>query len=650
MTPSVGTGDTGQRGGDGLRDPARTYRERADRAADSAARTTERSRRLSWFRVGLFLGLVILLFWSEWNPPPFQSILRIGLLLGLVAFLALVVHHRRIRRRITWFETLFRLNREGLRRMGREWDVLPQPPGLDPPADHPYGRDLGISGPASLARLLGTVASAPGRDTLRDWLLSPPPSREVSLRQDAVRGLVPLLDMREELTATGRVVGALEASRYEELSDWARSPAWLLPRKLRVWAIHVLPLLTLPLVYLTLQEWLSMMDLGSPAPWFPPFPLTLGLVVTQALLALSMRKPLEGLFERASTEAPAVRDYGFLFRVVEKAPLPRGVLRDWQEELEKGALPAHQAFLRLRRLLEWADARHSGFHELLDSLLFWDAHVALGLERWKRQHGDEVARWFRALGRVDAAAGLAAVAWDHPDWSFPDVTSGEETTLTAQDLGHPLLHPARCVRNDVEVGPAGTFLLVTGSNMSGKSTLLRAVGLNVVLGRAGGPVCASHLRLPYMQVHTTMGVSDSLAEGLSQFSAELRRLKQIQDRVQEADARGQGPTLCLLDELLRGTNTLERRAGARRILRSLLRHQTLIMVTSHDLELADVPDLARRSVPVHFDGTVQEDPEGGLHLSFDYRLRKGLATTTNALALMDVMGLGIDEDSGTHLD
>lgn len=617
------------------------YRGREEGCKDREAEAAKRAGRVTWARVGLFVALVVLLFWSEWNPPSYQGVLRTLLLLALVVFIVMVAYHRRLRKREAWFRTLARLNREGVDRLERNWGALPLPPGLEPPEEHPYGRDLGISGNASLGKLLGTVASAPGRDALRKWLLEPPPPRAVASRQEGIRELTPLTDLREELTATGRLRGTLKANRYDDLRKWAEAPPWLLPRTFRKWVVHLLPLVTLPLVYLTLQEVLHRMEMGGAPPWFPPLPLTMTLVVGQALLAISMRTSLHGVFERASTGNPGLGEFADVFGIVEDAPFEGAVPRGWRDELLGGEVSAHGAFTRLRRLLDWSEARHSGLHDLLDILVFWDAHVCLGLERWKRRHGERVGPWFRALGNVDAAAALATLAWDHPSWSFPEVgTAG--TMLVARDVGHPLLHPRRCVTNDVEVGPAGTFLLVTGSNMAGKSTLLRAVGLNVVLARAGGPVCASHLHLPHMRVHTTMGVSDSLAEGHSQFSAELRRLKQIEDGVKEADASGGGATLCLLDELLRGTNTLERRAGARRVIRSLLSHDTLLMVTTHDLELADAPDLAERSRPVHFDGTVEEGPGGELRLSFDYRLREGLATTTNAIALMDFMGLGLE--------
>jgi DNA mismatch repair ATPase MutS len=239
------------------------------------------------------------------------------------------------------------------------------------------------------------------------------------------------------------------------------------------------------------------------------------------------------------------------------------------------------------------------------------------------------------LGAWEALSSLASLAWDHPDWCDPVFTDGGTVRVAGTALGHPLLAPGECVRNDVVVGPPGTFLLVTGSNMSGKTTLLRAVGANVVLAGAGAPVCAASLSLPHVRVHTSMRVDDSLAQGVSLFMAELLRIRGI---VEAADAQGP-PVLYLLDEILHGTNTAERRVAARAVIRHLLARDAVGAVSSHDLTLAEAPDLDAAASKVHFREQV-ERPDGRTKLTFDYRLRPGLATTRNALKLLDAVGLG----------
>jgi DNA mismatch repair ATPase MutS len=250
---------------------------------------------------------------------------------------------------------------------------------------------------------------------------------------------------------------------------------------------------------------------------------------------------------------------------------------------------------------------------------------------------------------MEALAALAALKADHPDWAFPEMASGGpgegeeegpgvEPGLRAQGLGHPLLPPNGCVRNDVQMGPPGTFLFVTGSNMSGKSTLLRAVGVNAVLAQAGGPVCAESLTLSPLRIRTSMRTADSLSEGVSQYMAELNRIRQVVE-----GARDDGPVLYLLDEPLQGTNEAERRVAVQTILGHLLDAGAVGGVATHDLQLDRTHKLEEAARPVHLEGTVRED-NGEAVLEFDYRLKPGPATSTNALALLRAVGLGAERE------
>jgi DNA mismatch repair ATPase MutS len=268
-------------------------------------------------------------------------------------------------------------------------------------------------------------------------------------------------------------------------------------------------------------------------------------------------------------------------------------------------------------------------------LTLWDVHVWSALERWQRQYGPHVRDWLHAAGEVDALCTFAGVVHDNPGWTFPSVSAEGPLRLEARGIGHPLLRDEVRVGNDVSLGPPGTFLLLTGSNMSGKSTLLRSIGLNVVLAQAGAPCCASALSLPPVRLYTSMRVQDSLEQGLSYFMAALARLKLV---VEAASAQSPAPLLYLLDEVLQGTNTAERQIAVREILMHLLERTAFGAVTTHDLALADTPELAGVAQFLHFTEHVTEK-EGRVSLSFDYKLRPGIATSTNALMLMKLMGL-----------
>ena len=385
-------------------------------------------------------------------------------------------------------------------------------------------------------------------------------------------------------------------------------------------------------------------------------------LVISTLLYIRLRKGLHRCFDEADDGESGVRRFAPLLAVLIDAPLQSAYAVEILRRL--GADPANrrtapEEIATLRSLLDLSDARRSPLlHLPLAIVLFWDVHVLAALERWKARSGARVRDWLDAAGEAEALGALAALAADHSDWTFP-VIDPAATTLHGEAIGHPLLEPAACVTNDVEVGPAGSFLLVTGSNMSGKSTLLKAVGVNAVLAQAGGPVCARSLRMPPMRIVTSIYVEDSLADGVSYFMAGLQRLKVVVDAARNGvgpsrpaiasptdsppeRARNQATptiphTLYLLDEILQGTNSAERRIAARTVLRHLLATGAVGAVTTHDLTLADAEDLVERAVAVHFTESVGDGVEG---LTFDYRLRGGIATSTNALKLLELAGLG----------
>ena len=266
-----------------------------------------------------------------------------------------------------------------------------------------------------------------------------------------------------------------------------------------------------------------------------------------------------------------------------------------------------------------------------------DFHLLNLLEGWQARYGRYARRWFLALGKLEALCSLAGLAHDYPRWAIPKVDASADR-LQAVQLGHPLLPSETCVPNDVEIGPAGSFLLVTGSNMSGKSTLLRAIGGSVALGRRGPPVCAESLVLPPLELATSMRIRDSLADGVSFYMAELIRLKDIVDLSRYATARQQRTLLYLLDEILLGTNSQERHLAVVRVTQHLIASGAIGAISTHDLDLATSPSLAGACRCVHFCETLH-DADAEHPMTFDYRLRPGVATTSNALKLLKIVGL-----------
>lgn len=607
--------------------PETVYRERC--RAFEARRDAEarRGERIAAARMFTFLGALALLLWAELSGEGLAPAVVIPAGLLAAGFVGLVIAHRRVRRRRRHLETLRRVNQRALRRLARDWDGLPLSRPPDGPLP-PHAVDLDLFGRASVAQLLAERRTAAGQSRLEQWLLSPASPDEVRERQRAVAELADRIDLRDELAAHAPRRGA-SPDQIARFLDWAEDRPELLRRPLLVWAARLIPPATVGLAVLRLT--------GVVAGHYWIIPLALGF-----LLNRRWKDALTRTLRRAVGDEAALRPYPRLFAELQSAgfesPRLRRVEAALAGENAPDAASAADALRRLYRIGVLADTRHSSFHALIQLVTLWDFHVVWMLERWQRRYGAEARRWFDALADAEALAALAALRHLHPEWTLPTVAVHAEPTLRAEALGHPLLPPDARVDNDVTIGPPGTFLFVTGSNMSGKSTLLRAIGANAVLAQAGGPVCAAALEMPPLAVGTSIRVEDSLEAGVSLFMAELQRLKRIVDSAR-TDSTERTP-LFLLDEVLQGTNARERRIAARRVLRHLLDRGAIGAVTTHDLGLADSPELEAARRDVHFAEMIREQ-NGRTVLEFDYRLRAGLATTTNALALMEAIGLDL---------
>jgi len=340
------------------------------------------------------------------------------------------------------------------------------------------------------------------------------------------------------------------------------------------------------------------------------------------------------VFDRASAGDRVLARYAVMLGLVARpAWRAEELLRIRQLVAEGGGGAA--AIRALARIIQWSELRRAAalLHFPIQALTLWDFHVLAAVERWRDRSGASVRAWLDALGDADALAVLAAVRHDCPAWCFPEIDAAARSYI-ATDLAHPLIPDDRRVGNDVEVGPAGTMLLVTGSNMSGKSTLLRAIGLNAVLAQAGAPACAASLTLPPVALQTSIRVQDSLELGLSYFMAALATLKRIVDAAEAGDPKGP-LMLYLLDEILQGTNSGERAIAVRGVARHLLRSGAIGAMTTHDLAIAEAEPLSSSARLVHFTEQVHEDGT----MSFDYRLRPGLAASRNAIRLMRLMGI-----------
>jgi len=622
--------------------PRATYVEGHAHHAGLRDAASARSRRLSNLRAATFLAAAAAWLASDVGGASVRPWAFAALGLLALGFVAQVVAHRRVKRRERWEGALASLAHEGVLRLDRDWSALEEAlPARERtieelPVSHPYARDLAVVGSVSLARLCGPVTSERGRALLRAWLLEPAAPEIVRSRQDAARELAALPELRAEIVVLGRLEGPERLTGVEPFLAWCEAQdaddsvtlrerlAWVVP-----------PVLVAGIAADVALGW---------APWW------IVPALFQVLLARRHGPGAREAFAKAEPAAGALRALAPQLRRLDERSWTSTSLRSLAERMGAGDVPAHEALARLSRLLDTVESRRNLVYAALAPGLLLEIHLAAALRRWRRRHGASARAWIEALGEWEALAALATVAHDHPDWSYPSLAASGDRVLEATSLGHPLLPPASCVRNDVALGPPGMFLFVTGSNMSGKSTLLRALGANAVLAAAGAPVCARALSLPPVRVYTSMRVEDSLTEGVSLFMAELLRLKQVVEGARRAQAEG-SCALYLLDEILHGTNTEERSLAARAILRHLLASGAIGAVSTHDLTLADTPDLRSAAQAVHFREDVRRPDTDGVGtsavaaLSFDYLLRPGVATTRNALALLEAVGLGDAERS-----
>lgn len=608
--------------------PRTVYTSRRDAFASQAARLASQSNKISVLRLVVALIAVLSLFGAIWDQASLRTVFASMSVLGGVGFIALVVYHRRVIASQTRFAELAAINAQSLARTQRQWARIPLPVEPSNLVMTPFAADLDLFGPRSLFHLIAQPATPQGRRALANWLLQPAAPDVVTARQEAVSQLSPAIDLRQECARLGGRIGR-EGSEAEPFLAWAESDGWLTNRRTLVWACRVLPVLLVVFAALQLAGTVS---------------VSLWLLVATINVAISFLycRRIHQIFEQISANVGQIKEYVKLFESVVSCDGDSERLRAIRSAIGHDADSAIASLRRLGRIMDLADLRFSQIHGIIQALTLWDIHVLALAEAWKARSGARARQWFAALGEFEALSALAAVRYDNPDWCFATLVDARvQPSLIATSLAHPLLADDVRIANDVTVGPPETFLLVTGSNMSGKSTLLRSIGTNVVLAQAGSPVCSRSLSLPPVALGTSIRVQDSLGDGVSLFLAELKRLKQIVDLASEQRPEGAPLVLYLLDEILHGTNTAERQIAVRRVMTHLIAQRAIGVISTHDLALADVEPLSSHAKAVHFQESYRETPTGR-EMTFDYRLRPGIATTTNALALLDMVGLSLD--------
>ena len=490
-------------------EPAVTYKQRHADFGVLHARLDRRARQNGNLNLGLFLGAFVALVVGSVRDDGMWYMVA-GVLAA--AFIAALLSFQNLRRKAGRAATLVAINQEGLHRLARNWEALPAPPdlgspksdslSLDSPIDPATAADLDLFGVASVQHLLNTPATPVGQAAIFDWLLQAAPPGVVTTRQEAVRELAPQVDFREEVGARGREVGPAQR-HYERFAAWAESDPWLIKQPLLLWMTRLLPLLN---IGLGVAAWFWGQEYGT-------LYLALGAsLAISVFLSLTAGRRAGETIGQVEAQQDVFAAYADIFDHLAAQPVAAPELRRLQAQLafdaasagdQEGAIPhplrAGPQMRKLQRLMPFAGIRHWLLFFPIEVVTLWDFHLLWLLERWQVRAGKYVRGWLAALGEFEALIALATLHYDHPSWSFPTVEARQTSSapqVEATNLAHPLLPPERAVGNDVKVGPPGSFLLITGSNMSGKSTLLRAIGVNCVLAQMGAPICGDTLRLP----------------------------------------------------------------------------------------------------------------------------------------------------------
>jgi hypothetical protein len=576
----------------------------------AVARLTKAHERIGTLR--LILGVAALLV--AWAVLFQRAFAPVWLLVPVAAFVALVLYHAFVRRKRVSAQRAVDYYRHGVARLEDRWIGLGQRGERFSATDHIYAADLDLFGEGSLFELLSVARTRMGEDTLARWLLAPAPPDEIQERHASVADLRERLELREEMAVLGE--DSQVGVNPDSLLAWAEAPNQLS----QYWLLGVA--LLLPAAALAAALVWHYKGFAT------PFIL---VVLLESAVAYFVKRALSDAIYGTESAFRDLKLFTALLLRIERNEFAAPALKELVRRLSSHTLPASATIARLATVIDFADARNNPILRLLDVPLLYSLHVALAAERWRGTHGKVIREWVDALGEFEALSSLAGYSYEHPADPFPEFVAGA-AVFAAVELGHPLIPAAKCVRNSLSIEGTTRMLLVSGSNMSGKSTLLRTVGINTVLAMAGAPVRAQTLRLTPLQVGASIRVNDSLHEGSSRFYAEITRLREIYGLLDHGPA-----LLFLLDELLQGTNSKDRLTGAEGIVHAFVAAGAIGLVSTHDLALTDIGGLPPGTLRnVHF----QDDLSDG-QMRFDFTLRDGVVTKSNGIELMRAIGLKV---------
>jgi MutS domain V/MutS domain III len=590
--------------------PSEEYKQRQQSRETQVAHFEKLHHRFGNLRLLVVVATLIAAWFSLHN----DAFSPWWLLSALVVFVVTAVIHARILRKRSRAKRAVDFYRKGLARIEDRWVGTGQTGERIDTHSSLYATDLDLFGPGSLFELLSLARTRMGEDTLAAWLLAPSSVTEIKQRQAAVAELRSRLDLREDIAMLGEDLKV--GVHSEDLTRWAEAPNQLKLKVLR-WISLLLSLASIASVIYWAQR-------GEKTPFFI-------ILILATIITASLRKHTAEVLHSTEHALKDLQLLSSLLARLERETFEAPLLQALKADLFSHHLAGSNAIARLRTIVEYVNALENPIMRALNVPLLYGVQVAYAAEAWRSEYGAAVRSWLRAIGEAEALLSLSAYSYEHPADPFPEFVEGPPC-FTATELGHPLIPATKCVRNNISICGETRVLLLSGSNMSGKSTLMRAVGINTVLAMAGAPVRAQHLQLTPLQIGASILVSDSLQEGSSRFYAEITRIRHI------CDLAGQHPPiLFLLDELLQGTNSKDRLIGAEGVVRALLNSGAIGLISTHDLALTNIGE--QRDSRLH-NVHLQDEIEDG-KMKFDFKLQDGVVTKSNGIELMRLIGLKV---------
>ena len=548
-------------------------------------------------------------------------LLAISLIIFFAIFIYLVVSHKRIRGRMKYTKLLTNINNDSLKRIKGEWDSFKDDGEDFMNNNHNYSEDLDIFGNKSLFQWINTAKTYTGRQNLSKLLTELVGNKKDILeRQAAVDELSSMLKWRQRFLAEG-MIASDKIHDPRDLIAWSKEDNEYFRSPYKIALIRILPIITIILI---VQGYILSI---IPSYW-PSIALFSQFIFL--ILKGKERQQLLSISERFNHD---LRTYYNMLKTFEKQRFLSPYIDNIQRSIkDKEGVEAFKQIDELTSIINAIANRRNSLYSILNVITLWDLQTIIALEKWKQNSGHCLEGWLDAIGKIEALSSLAVIRFDNPDWAMP-IIKEDESVLETEGIGHPLL--SNRISNDITFGHNKKVLLITGSNMSGKSTLLRTSGINLVLAYAGAPVCAKYFMASIMDIYTCMRVSDNLSENISSFYAELLRIKKI---ISEAEADRK--VFFLLDEIFKGTNSIDRHIGAKVLINKLSKTKSIGMVSTHDLELCELEKENPKIANYHFREYYEDDK-----INFDYKLRSGASTTRNAIYLMKLAGIDIENDN-----